>query len=64
VLVVELKKNFSKHKNRHTLKRALAEADIQAREQAIHALAGDKRLKVVGFIAAVGNVWKYGEVDR
>lgn len=47
-------------KTRHRL----VEAELQAREQAAHALAEDERLMVVGCIAAVGNVWRYGEVDR
>lgn len=60
-LVVELKKSYS---TPDETRRILVEAEIQAREQAAHALAEDKNLRVVGYIAAVGNVWRYGEVDR
>jgi hypothetical protein len=60
-MVVEVKRSSSKPgKTKHRL----VEAELQAREQAAHALAEDERLMVVGCIAAVGNVWRYGEVDR
>lgn len=36
---------------------------VDAEQQARHALAEDEHLEVVGCIAAVGNVWRYGEVD-
>ena len=60
-MVVELKRSSSKSGN---TKRRLVEAELQARQQAAHALDEDVRLKVVGCIVAVGNVWRYGEVDR
>lgn len=60
-MVVELKKSSSKPGK---TKRSLVEAGLQARQQAAHALGEDERLKVVGYIAAVGNVWRYGEVVR
>lgn len=60
-LVIELKRSSSKPGK---VKRSLVEAEVQARQQAAHALAEDERLMVVGCIAAVGNVWRYGEVDR
>ncbi|KAF8800138.1 hypothetical protein BYT27DRAFT_6844748 [Phlegmacium glaucopus] len=60
-MVVELKRSSSKLGK---TKRGLVEAELQAKQQAVHALAEDERLMVVGYIAAVGNVWRYGEVDR
>lgn len=60
-MVVEVKRSApTPGKTKHRL----VKAELQAREQAAHALAEDKRLTVVGWIAAVGNVWRYGEVDR
>jgi hypothetical protein len=58
-MAVEVKRSSSKPgKTKHRL----VEAELQAREQAAHALAEDERLTVVGYIAAVGIVWRYGEV--
>ena len=54
-MVVEVKRSApTPGKTKHRL----VKAEPQAREQAAHALAEDKRLTVVGWIAAVGNVWR------
>jgi hypothetical protein len=60
-LIIELKKRGTNHA---MIRRLLAKALRQVRNQAHHAFQQDDDLVVVGFIIAAGNVWQYGELER